>query len=194
MPLASRSDLCLDDPEAVRADGSGMSPKNYLNASLSILLLAVLCGCLPTYIVSNELSDRYIESGDFFDPQFTALRQNDVLFYIWTGYYNKDERKLIVFLRFDVNGAEGVLLKAAVLQSKGETIARSVVTDSSQGREKKVAALSLFNGGARLAFDIDDVAGILDDASSLQVDFRHKGLDGTIRMDLQIELKLVWPT
>ena len=167
---------------------------------LSLMLLPlVLIGCLQRYIVSNELSNkydesRYNESRAFFSEDYSSLKDNDVLFYIPVGYYHKKEKKLIVFLEYDFLDEVDAFLTRADLLANDQLFASAITGDSYSAKPTKFDDYVLYHGSVRLAFDVQDIDELLGNELSLEIGFRYREIDSSIRIDIDIDLMFIWPT
>ncbi len=167
---------------------------------LSLILVSLgLFGCLPTYIVSNELSNkydesRYNESRAFFSEDYSSLKDNDVLFYIYTGYYHKKEKKLIVFLEYDFLDEVDTFLTRADLLANDQLFTSASTGDSYSETPTKFDDYVLYHGSARLAFDVQDIDDLLGNDLSIEMGFRYREIDSSIRIDIDIDLMFLMPT
>lgn len=99
-------------------------------------------GCKQVYIASNNLSQSYLEDKEFFSDKYSALKKNETLFYIETGYFKEEENKLVIFLNFD-SLKSGVTLKKSQVINSGRIINDSPILDV-YNEEKKVSMAAIY--------------------------------------------------
>ena len=165
-----------------------------LRVLATLLCVAGLYGCIPTYVVSNPLSEEYRKSGDYFSGQFARLKTDDVLLYLNWGYHEKSEDSLILFIKFESLSEAAILLTRVSLVASGQTVASAYSDSVIAERNRNFNGSALYKCGSRIAFEVRDISELLDTDLLLSVIFYYKGIARSADMDIEIERKLVWPT
>ena len=166
----------------------------FIRIIILIFLSYTLLGCKQVYIVSNLLSEEYMGDRDYFDAKYLRLKSRDVLYYIRTGYFNKDLSQLIIFLNYDVLDPDQVFLKKAKLLLNDEVV--STIEDVINNSEKKelVGGEYYFRGGSRLAFNIVDVENFINGYLVLKVFFNKENENSSVDLKIKMGRDRIWPT
>jgi len=145
------------------------------------------------YIVSNELSNSYLENKYFFDDKYSSLKKGDTLFYIETGYFKKKEEKLIVFLNFD-SLTSGITLDKIELVFNKKSFSNATPIDKYKEDKVSVDDYILYSGGARLEFDLSSVSFLAKKELLLKVRFNNKKKIDSIEIKCNLDSEYIWPT